>query len=91
MFFHPSFIQKENYGYFIPIIPEEEDDRLEDRGYLEDLLYVIRFAIDQECDWIMPDVDGTVIEELHFGMMGRKGSKAGEPGFAGFVSVLRKR
>lgn len=56
---------KDTYGYFVPII-EDELEELEERGYPEDLINVIRFAAKQGCSWIMLDVDGAIVEELPF-------------------------
>lgn len=65
----PSVVlfEKETYGYFIPLIPEEEDEETyEERGYPEDLIRVLRFAEEKGCTWIMLDVDGAISEELPF-------------------------
>ncbi len=65
----PSLIlyEKALYGYFIPLIPEEEDGQtFEERGYPEDLIRVLRFAMERGCSWLMLDVDGEMTDQLPF-------------------------
>lgn len=51
---------KSGYGYFIPIIDEDEIDS---SVLPEDLRNVIKFAKSNRCSWIMLDGDGTMYEE----------------------------
>ncbi|MGV2886016.1 DUF5983 family protein [Paenibacillus taichungensis] len=55
---------KSKYGYFIPIIEDDDDSLPEDNNIPEDLTKVIEFAQSQDCTWIMIERDAIAIDQL---------------------------
>jgi len=54
---------KGHYGWFLNV--SEDPHNVEEHPWMTpDLYKVLRFARDQDCDWVMLDRDGDIIDEL---------------------------